>query len=1049
LVFATFAALAMALVTDVDIAMADGGAGGSSPPIINFFPAAAGGAGGVVGVNNGQGGNGNDGALAENNGGGGGGGGASGGGIGGSGGSSPSGGVGGGGPGQNGNSSTFSGGGGAGGGTGGANGLANAGATIISAPVAGGNGGNGGNGGDTSATALPTTGGGGGGGGAGGIGFLGTGSAAVTNASTITAGNGGSGGNGGNSTGENGSFGGNGGNGGDGGSGISMTAAAATVNNGGKIQAGNGGMGGSGGTNSGDSSGSGSSGGAGSNGGNGGIGVSFAMSGWSLMNSGTIRGGNGAAGGAGGAGQDGGTPGVNGAGGLGGAGVSGSGLAIINSGLIAGGVAADGTQANAITFTGGSNTLTMQPGGSLNGNIGVTGSVTFNQSTAVTLPNVITGAGSVIQNGGGTLTLTGTNAYTGGTFFTAGALAVSRDANLGAASGGLTFNGGTLEFLSGFITNRVILLNVGGGAVDTDGNNATLGGAISGAGSLTKQGAGLLDLTGTNTYSGATTVAAGTLVVEGSIRNSTATVQSGATLGGSGTVGSLVALAGSTIAPGAVTPFTTLNVAGNARFASGSTFLVDVNPTGQNDKLLVGGAATLSGGTVDIIAAAGSYTPATRFTLLTATGGVTGTFNQATTNFPFAFLTPSLSYDAHDVFLRFAQTAGFTSVAETRNQASTAAAIQPLGPGNPIFNAVLGQSVTGAQQAFNALSGEVHASAVTAAFEDSRLPREAILDRLSQPFTGPTLGSTMAAYAADMPTKAGPLAPPPEPRTISFWGQAFGDFGRNGSDGNAASLSRSTDGFILGGDANAIGVAGGDWRFGAAAGYTYDSFNVSDRDSSGHFQSVFGAVYGGASFGALQLRSGAIYGVNSTATDRQIIFPGFAEAVTSSYGGSIVQGFGEAGYRLALAGYPGLGIGRGTLEPFVGAAAIHIHQDAFNEPGGLAALSGFGQDFDLGTTTVGLRAESTFVGSWPLTARALLGWRHAYGDVAPAALLAFQGSPQPFSIAGVPIDRDAFVTELGLDYDATSHMTLGVAYTGQYGEHATDSAIKGLFKYRF
>jgi outer membrane autotransporter protein len=150
-----------------------------------------------------------------------------------------------------------------------------------------------------------------------------------------------------------------------------------------------------------------------------------------------------------------------------------------------------------------------------------------------------------------------------------------------------------------------------------------------------------------------------------------------------------------------------------------------------------------------------------------------------------------------------------------------------------------------------------------------------------------------------------------------------------------------------------------------------------------------------------------------------------------------------------LTALPRLGISRATLEPFVGAAAIHIHQDGFNELGGVAALSGFGQDFDLGTTTLGLRAESTFIGPLPLTARALLGWRHAYGDVVPTALLAFQGPTQPFSVAGVPIDRDAFVTEVGLDYTATSSTTLGIAYSGQYGQRATDNAIKAHLDYRF
>ena len=55
---------------------------------------------------------------------------------------------------------------------------------------------------------------------------------------------------------------------------------------------------------------------------------------------------------------------------------------------------------------------------------------------------------------------------------------MAADANLGAASGGLAFGGGTLQFLSGFTTNRAVTLNAGGGTFDTNGNNATLAGAI-------------------------------------------------------------------------------------------------------------------------------------------------------------------------------------------------------------------------------------------------------------------------------------------------------------------------------------------------------------------------------------------------------------------------------------------------------------------------------------------------------------------------------------------------------------------------------------------
>src|SRR6516225_10356958 len=102
------------------------------------------------------------------------------------------------------------------------------------------------------------------------------------------------------------------------------------------------------------------------------------------------------------------------------------------------------------------------------------------------------------------------------------------------------------------------------------------------------------------------------------------------------------------------------------------------------------------------------------------------------------------------------------------------------------------------------LSGEVHASAVTAAFEDQRLPRDAILDRLSQPAEQPVLGAgttTTGAYAADLPSHKPALAPVAvqmvQPRLFGLWGTGFGDWGKTNGDHNAAKLSRDTGGFVI------------------------------------------------------------------------------------------------------------------------------------------------------------------------------------------------------------------------------------------------------------
>jgi autotransporter-associated beta strand protein len=116
--------------------------------------------------------------------------------------------------------------------------------------------------------------------------------------------------------------------------------------------------------------------------------------------------------------------------------------------------------------------------------------------------------GSLVKIGAGTMTLSGANTYTGGTTVNGGVVAISADNNLGDASGGLAFGGGTLRFLSGFTTNRIVALNAGGGTFDTNGNNVTLASTLSGSG-ITKIGAGTLTLSAANTYAGGTTVNGG------------------------------------------------------------------------------------------------------------------------------------------------------------------------------------------------------------------------------------------------------------------------------------------------------------------------------------------------------------------------------------------------------------------------------------------------------------------------------------------------------------------------------------------------------------
>ena len=179
-----------------------------------------------------------------------------------------------------------------------------------------------------------------------------------------------------------------------------------------------------------------------------------------------------------------------------------------------------------LSFSGANHTISSGAG-KLALNV-TTGSPTISVETGriATIGATVVGLDGLTKTSAGTLTLTGANTYTGATTLSAGTLSVGADNNLGAATNGITFSGGTLQVtgtaLTSFGSHAVTFTS--GASVGLDINNAANNFAVSqaitsGAGGLTKLGSGTLTLSGANTYTGSTTVNGGglTLTPGGSI----------------------------------------------------------------------------------------------------------------------------------------------------------------------------------------------------------------------------------------------------------------------------------------------------------------------------------------------------------------------------------------------------------------------------------------------------------------------------------------------------------------------------------------------------
>ena len=282
----------------------------------------------------------------------------------------------------------------------------------------------------------------------------------------------------------------------------------------------------------------------------------------------------------------------------------------------------------------------------------------------------------------------------------------------------------------------------------------------------------------------------------------------------------------------------------------GARYEVEVDPAGKaSDLTRVTRKATLNGGSVALVGNAGSYALRSTYTILTADQGLSGTFEGVASR--YAFLDPTLSYDANNAYLNL-----------TRNDVSWST--RPARATRPPWR--VPSSVSGsmrsipsmtqwsscrpprARGAFDQLSGEILASARTALIEDSRHVREAVTDRLRAAWGGAgvsTESMTLHGRQAEA-TQEGPDGK-------AVWSRGFGAWGRTGSDGNAARLNHSTGGFLLGTDAR----LSQHWRAGALAGYSRTRFDVGN--ASGSSDNFHLGLYGGAQWGRLGLRLGAAH----------------------------------------------------------------------------------------------------------------------------------------------------------------------------------------------
>lgn len=617
--------------------------------------------------------------------------------------------------------------------------------------------------------------------------------------------------------------------------------------------------------------------------------------------------------------------------------------------------------------TTGAGVFRITDGSNFTGDLLNDGTFVYDRTDSYTIAGDFSGTGLMVKNGTGELTFgglyafTGTTTINGGTVKFAGQLAddTMLDLERGTVDLSNALNGAqTIAELSGSADGTLAL----GATVLTvnQTTDSTFGGAITGTGGLTKTGSGTLDLTGTSTYSGDTQVQGGVLKVNGALPNSTVIVDAGGTLGGNGTIGSL-AMNGGTLAPG--NSIGRLTVNGDVAFTAASTYVVEANAAGQADRIDATGSATLGGAAVQVLAESGRYRGRTSYTILTAAEGVNGTFGSVSSN--FAFLTPSLSYDATSVTLNLTRNdADFASLATTANGRAVGGALQALGAGNALFEETLFLQDSEVQPNFASLSGEIYPALAAGLMEDAQILRRSLIGQ-----------------------------PVREDEGAFGWATLLGSWGKADATTGTAKLSTDQKG-VMGG----IGFAGNGLN--AALGIARIA---ADYSGNGHAD-VDSTVVAGTLRYAAQGFSGTVgvsYAWHDIDTSRSAVLGTIAASLRGKADGSTRQVFGEIGYGLETGGF--------ALTPFAEIAYVETRRDALTETGGATALT-FGKDkrhatyADLGLRIAGKPGSGEKLGLAPYASAA---WRRAWGDRTAAMQASIGGAAGTFEVVGPAISRDA------------------------------------------
>ena len=594
---------------------------------------------------------------------------------------------------------------------------------------------------------------------------------------------------------------------------------------------------------------------------------------------------------------------------------------------------------------------------------------------------------------------------------------------LGGSQPNATFGYGELDV--GRAVNGPMQFNWGDVTVSFSGTS-TWNNPISGAGGLIKQGSGTLNLDNVETYTGLTQVQGGTLAVY----QLASPVQIGAQ-------GTLMSAAASTNPVGVTVNNNVTNagvlVVNHVNATVTGNYVQQGNgrlavPLGS--QLYVHGTATLSGGDLYVYGANSGYTVNSHTSVLTADGGLTGTFS-ALNVAPSVALIASLNYDAGSAWLNvqqvnLSQIQGLPYTVASYGAAQRAqqvfelisSQLQAGGTGTPAGSSLVAGaaslqhavSTEVMQQSLESLSGQLHAASAAMTFEAIDAGTRALSQRFEQLLDTPQPGA---------------------------WTQGLGyhgDMSRSGYGNVGYDLS----GWLVGQDFR----VGGSGVAGFALSRSQGLGRLTETADQGYSHAVEGMVYGGTERGAWYAMGRFGVGSYRETMHRRLQLGNQFSGVSSDSRGRYGVAYGESGYRLGLGGT--------RVTPYASLEYAQINRDGFDELGG----DGFGLKSGALTTArwqagMGLRASRGWQlargGSLNLQGR--LAWQQSFGLRGAVFDASFSGVNQWAPLGGIGLSRYGGVAGATLDWSMSARSDLTLGYDQYFGQR--DAAKMATLSYRW